>query len=91
MHAKEVNLDPLDALLEVLQTGCFCFIMAAGDEAVDFALVLVKEGVNVVLVDKDAALLAGQHEVEVGAETDPRVEGDPAEDGVEKRFSGESE
>jgi hypothetical protein len=53
--------------------------------------VLVEERVDVVLVDENAALLTGQHEVEVSAETDPRVERYPAEDGVQERFSGESE
>lgn len=46
---------------------------------------------DVVLVDEDAALLARENEIEVSAEADPGVEGYPAEDGVEERFSGESE
>lgn len=82
LHAQEVNLDPFDALVQVLQTGCFCLVVAVGDEAVDLALVLVEEGVDVGLVDKDAALLAGQHEVEVAEQANPRVKGHPAEDGV---------
>lgn len=52
---------------------------------------LVKEGMDVVLVDEDAALLARENEIEVSAEADPGVERYPAEDGVEERFSGESE
>ena len=46
---------------------------------------------DVFFVDVDAALLAGEDEVEVQAEADPGVEGDPGEDEVELGFREEEE
>ena len=45
----------------------------------------------VLFVDVDRALLPGKDEVEVDAQSDPGVEGDPGEDEVELAFDEEEE
>lgn len=58
--------------------------MGLGYEVVDFALVVVEEGLDVFLVEEGGALGAGEDEVEVQEEAHPGVEGDPGEDEVER-------
>ena len=78
-------------LLEHVKTGGLGFGVRGADCLVDLALVLFEEWVDVLLVKHDGALFPWSDEVEVYAEADPGVEGNPGEDEVELRFNREEE
>lgn len=81
---QNIDPDPLDAHLEIGQACCLGAVVALAYKVVDLALMVVQEGLNVLLVEEAGALGAGQDQVQVQEEADPRVKGDPAEDKVEE-------
>jgi hypothetical protein len=86
--AQDVDLDPFDAHAEVGETGGLEAVVALGDEVVDFALVVVEEGLDVLLVGEGGALGTRHDQVQVEEEADPGIEGDPAKDEVEDILDG---
>lgn len=84
--AEEVDTDVFDGRLHGVKASGLAFGVYLMDEFIDLALVRLEPGVDVGLVDVDGALLAWHDEVEVQAETHPRVEGHPVKDEVEVRL-----
>lgn len=85
---QDVHSHILNRSLDSIQACSLALGMRITDHAIDLSFVVFEEWVDVLFVDEDAALLAGQDEVEVDAEADPAVEGNPGEDEVELRLNG---
>ena len=85
--AEEVDADVFNSRLHSIEASGLAFGVNFVDKFIDLALVRLEPWVNVGLVDIDGTLLAWHDEVEVQAETHPRVEGHPVKDKVEVRLN----
>jgi hypothetical protein len=74
-----VLFDHFDGLFDVGYACCFRAVVGGGDEVVNCDLVVVKEGMDVCLVQDSSALCLWEDKVEEEAEANPGVEGNPAE------------
>jgi len=68
-----------DHVFEIGYSCCFGAVVGAGDEVVDCDFVIVKEGMDVCLVEDASALGLWKDEVEEEAQSDPGVEWNPAD------------
>ena len=85
--AEEVDTDVFNGRLHRIEASSLAFGVYLMNEFIDLALVRLEPWVDIGLVDVDGALLAWHDEVEVQAETHPRVEGHPVKDKVEVRLN----
>lgn len=82
-----------DHVFEIGYSCCFGAVVGAGDEVVDCDFVIVKEGMDVCLVEDASALGLWKDEVEEEAQSDPGVEWNPNENeagpGLKEQCAGQ--
>jgi hypothetical protein len=86
-----VHLEPLDALLEIVESGGLRPVMGIRNEVINLALVVVQEGLDVFAVEEGGSLGSREDQVQVEEESQPGVEWYPAEDEVEGALEGGDE
>ena len=69
--------DKFDHLSEICDAGCLCAIMSRGYKVIDGEFIIVKERMDVLLVDDAGALCLWEDEVQEEEESEPGVERDP--------------